>query len=76
MSSKKKLPWRYCWPDAMGEDVLARLLALNAKRYAEAAQGLHSSKKKAAKTSGKSGKRRGRPPKNPWSAEVGSLGLG
>ena len=77
VSSKKKLPWRYRWPDAVGgEDVLARLLALNAEYYAEATQGLHSSKKKAAKASGKSGKRRGRPLKNPRSAEAGSLGLG
>lgn len=38
----KKLPWRYRWPDAVRDDVLARLLALNAERYAEeVAQGLH-----------------------------------
>ena len=61
--SRRKLSWRYRWPDAVREDVLARLLALNAERYAqEVAQGLHSGKKKAAKASGKPGKRRGRPP--------------
>jgi hypothetical protein len=31
----KKLPWRHRWPDAIRDDVLARLLALNAERYAE-----------------------------------------
>jgi hypothetical protein len=39
----KKLPWRHRWPDAIRDDVLARLLALNAERYAEEeARGLHS----------------------------------
>ena len=77
IGSRRKLPWRYRWPDAVREDVLARLLALNAERYAqEVAQGLHSDKKKATKASGKPGKRRGRPPKNPRPVEAGSLGLG
>jgi len=31
----KKLPWRHRWPDAVRDDVLARLLALNAERFAE-----------------------------------------
>jgi hypothetical protein len=31
----KKLPWRHRWPDEVRDDVLARLLALNAERYAE-----------------------------------------
>ena len=75
--SRRKLPWRYRWPDAVREDVLARLLALNAERYAqEVAQGLHSGKKKATKAIGKPGKRRGRPPKNPRPVEAGSLDLG
>ena len=44
ISGRRKLPWRYRWPDAVRDDVLARLLALNAERYAdEVAQGLHSS---------------------------------
>jgi hypothetical protein len=29
---KGKLPWRYRWPDEVRDDVLARLLALNAQR--------------------------------------------
>ena len=38
----KKLPWRHRWPDAIRDDVLARLLALNAERYAEEqVMGLH-----------------------------------
>lgn len=75
--SRRKLPWRYRWPDAVRKEVFDRLLALNAERYAEeVAQGLHSGKKKATKASGKPGKRRGRPPKNPRPVEAGSLGLG
>ena len=75
--SRRKLPWRYRWPDAVRKEVFDRLLALNAERYAqEVAQGLHSGKKKAAKASGKPGKRRGRPPKNSRPVEAGSLGLG
>jgi hypothetical protein len=29
---RKKKPWRYRWPDAIRDEVLARLLALNAER--------------------------------------------
>jgi hypothetical protein len=32
---KKKKPWRYRWPDDQRDEVLARLLALNAERAAE-----------------------------------------
>lgn len=75
--SRRKLPWRYRWPDAVRNEVFDRLLALNAERYTqEVAQGLHSGKKKATKASGKPGKRRGRPPKNPRPVEAGSLDLG
>ena len=35
ITGRRKLPWRYRWPDAVRDDVLARLLALNAERYAE-----------------------------------------
>ena len=31
-SGKGKLPWRYRWPDEIRDDILARLLALNATR--------------------------------------------
>jgi hypothetical protein len=68
ISGRRKLPWRYRWPDAVRDDVLARLLALNAERYEEEVRlGLHSkAAKRAAKTAtadGASGKRRGRPQK-------------
>ena len=33
--SRKKKPWRYRWPDEVRNEVLARLLALNAERAAE-----------------------------------------
>ena len=32
---KKKKPWRYRWPDAVRDEVLARLLELNAQRAQE-----------------------------------------
>jgi hypothetical protein len=34
---RKKKPWRYCWPDDVRDDVLARLLELNARRAKEQA---------------------------------------
>jgi type I restriction-modification system DNA methylase subunit len=78
ISGRRKLPWRYRWPDAVRDDVLARLLALNAERYEEeVAQGLHS--KGGSKASGKAtagGKRRGRPPaKAADSADTEQIGL-
>jgi hypothetical protein len=43
ISGRRKLPWRHRWPDAVRDDVLSRLLALNAQRYEEeVAMGLHS----------------------------------
>ena len=77
ITGRRKLPWRYRWPDAVREDVLARLLALNAERYAEeVAQGLHAKggkKPAAAPTVG--GKRRGRPAKTTESADTEQIGL-
>ena len=44
----KKKPWRYRWPDAVRDEVLARLLDLNQKRYQEeVAAGLHGKVDKA-----------------------------
>lgn len=69
ISGRRKLPWRYRWPDAVRDDVLARLLALNAERYAEeVAHGSHGGGQRGGGgSSGRSGngRRRGRPPKNP-----------
>jgi isoaspartyl peptidase/L-asparaginase-like protein (Ntn-hydrolase superfamily) len=46
--------WRYRWPDVVRDDVLARLLALNAERFAEeVAQGLHSKGQGKARSVGK-----------------------
>ncbi len=82
ISGRRKLPWRYRWPDAVRDDVLARLLALNAERYEEEVRlGLHSkAAKQAAKAAGAggaSGKLRGRPPKNsqPDSSQTAQIGL-
>lgn len=67
ITGRRKLPWRYRWPDAVRDDVLARLLALNAERYAEeVALGLHSKGgKKTSKAAVSAGgaKKRGRPSK-------------
>ena len=69
---KKKFPWRYRWPDDVRDDVLARLLALNAERYAEeVALGLHSkSSKKASGPAAPGAKRRGRPAKASQASEA------
>jgi len=46
ITGRRKLPWRYRWPDEVRDEVLARLLALNAERYEEeAAKGLHGKTK-------------------------------
>jgi hypothetical protein len=72
----RSLPWRYRWPDPVREGVLARLLALNAERYAEeVALGLHSKGAKQAAKASKAGgtagaKRRGRPPRESQSGET------
>jgi hypothetical protein len=78
ITGRSKLPWRYRWPDAVRDDVLACLLALNIERYAEeVAQGLHGKGgKKAAPAAGSAGgKRCGRPPKAANSADTGQIGL-
>ena len=78
INGRRKLPWRYRWPDAVRDDVLA----LNAERYEEEVRlGLHSkAAKQAAKAAGAggaSGKLRGRPPKNsqPDSSQTAQIGL-
>ena len=72
ITGRRKLPWRYRWPEAVRDDVLARLLALNAERYAEeVALGLHSKGgKKPAKDPSAGGKRAGRPAKAVESADT------
>jgi hypothetical protein len=77
ITGRRKLPWRYRWPDAVRDDVLARLLALNAERYAEeVAQGLHGKAgKKAAPAAAGGGKRRGRPPKAALATDGQQIGL-
>jgi len=72
----KKLPWRHRWPDAIRDDVLARLLALNAERYAEEqAMGLQGKGGKAgakpAKATATAGAtRRGRPAKGSLASQI------
>jgi hypothetical protein len=77
ITGRRKLPWRYRWPDAVRDEVLARLLALNAERYEEEVRlGLHSKgAKQAAKATaspgGAAGRRRGRPLKASQPGEAG-----
>ena len=79
--SKRKLPWRHRWPDGVRDEVLARLLALNAERYAEeVAPGGHGGGRSRASANGAggpggSGKRRARPPKATQAADTGQIGL-
>jgi hypothetical protein len=77
INGRRKLPWRYRWPDAVRDDVLARLLALNAERYAEeVAQGLHTkSSKKGSGQAAPGSKRRGRPAKTATSTDTEQIGL-
>jgi len=62
-SRKKKKPWRYRWPDEMRDEVLARLLKLNAERATEerlsgdAATSAAGKPKKGGSKGGKSGAR-------------------
>jgi len=72
VKASRRLAWRHRWPDAVRDEVLARLLALNAERYAEEqAMGLQGKGGKAgAGGGGATGKRRGRPPKATPSSEA------
>jgi hypothetical protein len=70
ISGRRRLSWRYRWPDAVRDEVLARLLALNAERYLEEVnKGLHGGGRGHGGVGGSgvssTGRRRGRPPKNP-----------
>jgi hypothetical protein len=59
VKASRRLAWRHRWPDAVRDEVLARLLALNAERYAEEqAMGLQG--KGAKKGAGGGGKRKGK----------------
>ena len=50
---RRRKPWRYRWPDDIRDEVLARLLALNAERAAQEKLSGTSVKKSAAKKSAK-----------------------
>lgn len=43
-TSKRKLPWRYKWPEATHDEVLARLLDLNQQRHLEEVRGHKAAK--------------------------------
>jgi hypothetical protein len=73
INASRRLAWRFRWPDAERDDVLARLLALNAERYEEEVLlRLHGKgAKKAGGPAASGGKRRGRPPKAAQASETG-----
>jgi len=55
----KKKPYRYRWPEAVHDEVLARLLDLNQKRYTEeVAEGMHDKNSKKKTPSKKAGQKR------------------
>jgi hypothetical protein len=50
-SGRGRKPWRYRWPDQVRDDVLARLLGLNAERAAEEARvGAHMNPTRAKRS--------------------------
>jgi hypothetical protein len=50
----RKKPWRYRWPDVVGDEVLARLLELNAERAKDDARsGIDAGKKGQKRSVGK-----------------------
>jgi hypothetical protein len=75
VKASRRLAWRHRWPDAVRDEVLARLLALNAERYAEEqARGLQGKGgKKGAVPPSQGHKRRGRPPKSTQNAETAPM---
>ena len=56
----RKKPYRYRWPDAIRDEVLARLLELNAERAAEEARGGESPMSRST-TAGRSPEKPGPP---------------
>jgi hypothetical protein len=77
ITGRRKLPWRYRWPDAVRDDVLARLLALNAERHKEeVALGLHTKAgKQAAKASDKRKKKTASAPEFQLTSDPFQTGL-
>ncbi len=56
---KKKKPYRYRWPEDVHDEVLARLLDLNQKRYQEEVlAGLHAGKKGKKSSRGRRGRKK------------------
>ena len=70
-ASKKKKPWRYRWPDDVRDEVLGRLLELNAQRAKEEAlAGAASGKSEQFRTQGQR-KKRGNSWHDPTLGQVG-----
>lgn len=52
-TGKRKLPWRYRWPETTHDEVLARLLDLNQQRHLEEVRGHKAAKKVSPEKSAK-----------------------
>jgi hypothetical protein len=63
--SRRKLPWRHHWPDALRDEEELNL----------GVQGNGGKPSKASTAGGATGKRRGRPPKAAPAADTGQIGL-
>jgi hypothetical protein len=68
----KKKPWRYRWPDEVREEVLARLLELNAQRAADEARSGAAAEDAPAKAAKGGGPKKGSK-KKPKDTETGDL---
>ncbi|HEY9817235.1 MAG TPA: type IIL restriction-modification enzyme MmeI [Candidatus Obscuribacterales bacterium] len=55
-TGRRKLPWRYKWPEATHDEVLARLLDLNQQRHLEEVRGHKAAEQKAEGKKPKRGK--------------------
>lgn len=58
-TGKRKLPWRYKWPEATHDEVLARLLDLNQQRHLEEIRGHKAAEGDKAKGNIQTSKRKG-----------------
>jgi hypothetical protein len=69
----KKKPWRYRWPDEVREEVLARLLELNAQRAAEEARSGAAAEVAAPAKAAKTGAKKGSKTKKQKDSKTGDL---
>ncbi len=69
---QKKKPWRYRWPDEVRDEVLARLLKLNAERAEQERLAGSNVSAKASLRNSSTGAKRGRKPKSESTGVIGA----